>query len=179
MNNDLLILGAGQLGTMAKEIAENMGCFGKIDFLDDSSDTAIGKLNDYERFAQQYNYGIVAIGNAEMRLNFIQKLKEACYRVAILVSPKAYVSPSAQILSGTIIEPMATLQANSTVCIGCIISSGAVVRHNSFVGDGCHCDCNSVVMTGAIVPAKTKVLCGEIYSVEKSVCDLKREFNNV
>lgn len=35
MNKDLLILGAGQYGMVAKEIAEAMNCFQKIDFLDD------------------------------------------------------------------------------------------------------------------------------------------------
>lgn len=179
MNNNLLILGAGQLGIMAKEIAEDMGCFEKIAFLDDHNEEAIGKLNDYEHFVVNYNYGIVAIGNTETRLKFIQKLEEACYRVAIFVSPRAYVSPSAQLMRGTIVEPMATIQANSTACVGCIISSGAVIRHNSFVGDGCHCDCNSVVLSGAVVPAKIKVDCGEIYDSEKSVHDLKKECKNV
>lgn len=179
MNNNLLILGAGQFGAMAKEIAEDMGCFGKIAFLDDRNEDAIGKLDDYEHFVVDYNYGIVAIGNTEIRLKLIQKLEEACYRVAILVSPRAYVSPSAQLMKGTIVEPMATVQTSSTVCVGCIISSGAVVRHNTFVGDGCHCDCNSVVLSGAVVPAKTKVNCGEIYDIEKSLYNLKKECQNV
>ena len=37
MNRDLLIIGAGQYGMVAKEIAESMRCFDKIDFLDDKS----------------------------------------------------------------------------------------------------------------------------------------------
>ena len=35
-NNNLLILGAGIYGAMVYEIAEAMGCFEKIDFLDDN-----------------------------------------------------------------------------------------------------------------------------------------------
>ncbi len=34
-SKNLLILGAGQYGQIAKEIAESMGCFEKISFLDD------------------------------------------------------------------------------------------------------------------------------------------------
>ena len=49
--NNLLILGAGQFGLMVKEIAESMGCFDKIDFLDDNNEIAVGKLCDYEEFA--------------------------------------------------------------------------------------------------------------------------------
>lgn len=155
--NNLLILGAGQFGLMVKEIAESMECFDKIDFLDDKSELAVGKLCDYANFSREYRYAVVAIGNPEIRLSYIQKLEEACFIVAIVASPSAYIAPSAQIMKGSIIEPMAVVQANSAVAVGCIISSGAVVRHNAFVGDVCHVDCNAVVMSGSIVPAKTKI----------------------
>lgn len=161
--NNLLILGAGQFGLMVKEIAESMNCFDKIDFLDDKNEIAVGKLADYENFSREYRYAVVAIGNPDVRLSYIQKLEEACFIVAIIASPRAYIAPSAQIMKGSIIEPMAVVQANSVVAIGSIISSGAVVRHNAFVGDVCHVDCNAVVMSGGIVPAKTKVEACTVY----------------
>lgn len=157
MDKNLLILGAGQFGLMVKEIAESMHCFEKIDFLDDNNELAIGKLDDYERFVCEYHYAVVAIGNPDIRLSYIQRLEEACFVIAIIVSPLAHIAPSAQLMKGTIVEPMAVVQANSTVAIGTIVSSGAIVRHNAFVGDGCHLDCNSVVMSGCVVFAKTKV----------------------
>lgn len=163
MNKNLLILGAGQFGLMVKELAESMNCFDKIDFLDDNSEIAVGKLNDYEKLVCDYHYAVVAIGNPDIRLSWIHKLEESCFYIAIIVSPMAYIAPSAQLMKGSIIEPMAVVQANSTVAIGSIISSGAVVRHNAFVGDGCHIDCNAVVMSGSIVLAKTKVEVGSVY----------------
>ena len=161
--NNLLILGAGQFGLMVKEIAESMECFDKIDFLDDKSELAVGKLCDYANFLREYRYAVVAIGNPEIRLSYIQKLEEACFIVAIIASPRAYIAPSAQIMKGSIIEPMAVVQANSVVAIGSIISSGAVVRHNAFVGDVCHVDCNAVVMSGSVGPAKTKAEACTVY----------------
>lgn len=162
MNKNLLILGAGQYGMVVREVAEDMGCFEKIDFLDDNNEVAIGKLADYEKFCFKYRYAIVAIGDTEVRLAWIQRLEEACYTVAIIVSPKAYISPTAQLMKGTIVEPMAVVHANAVVAIGCIISAGTVVNHDAFVGDACHCDCNSVVMAGTLVLAGTKVQCGEV-----------------
>lgn len=50
MNKSLLILGAGQYGQVAKEIAESVGCFKRISFLDDRIDSdndeksIVGKL---------------------------------------------------------------------------------------------------------------------------------------
>lgn len=51
MNKNLLIIGAGQYGALAKEIAEVMKCFEKIDFLDDNSELAIGKISEMEKIA--------------------------------------------------------------------------------------------------------------------------------
>ena len=39
MNKNLLIIGAGALGIVAKEIAESMGIFEKIAFVDDEYET--------------------------------------------------------------------------------------------------------------------------------------------
>ena len=41
---NLLILGAGQYGMVAKEIAESMRKYDHIDFLDDNNPIAVGKL---------------------------------------------------------------------------------------------------------------------------------------
>lgn len=41
VNNNLLILGAGQYAYVAKEAAESMGYFEKIAFLDDNNERAM------------------------------------------------------------------------------------------------------------------------------------------
>ena len=46
-NNNLLVIGAGQYGMVAKEIAESMGKFGRIDFLDDHNPVAVGKTSEF------------------------------------------------------------------------------------------------------------------------------------
>lgn len=162
MNKNLLIIGGGQYGAIAKETAEAMGCFEKIDFLDDNKSGAVGKLNDYENFADKYSYAFTAFGNSELRLKWIQKLEECCFHIPVLVHPKAYISPSAQIGKGSLVEPNAAVQANSTLAIGVYVSANAVINHNSFVGDGCHIDCGAVVGSNIIVPARTKIECGRI-----------------
>ena len=163
MNKNLLILGAGQYGQVAKEIAESMGCFEKIDFLDDKNEIAIDRLDNYEKYTVDYSYAVVAIGDPDVRLAYIKKLEEACYRVAILVSPKAYISSSAQLIKGTIVEPMAVVNAYATLCIGVFACAGSIVNHNAFVGDACQLDCGSVVGASAALLAKTKLHYNEVY----------------
>jgi len=159
-----LIIGAGQYGSVAKETAEAMGCFETISFLDDKSENSVGKIDEYEKFVTDYNYAFVAVGNPDFRLKWIRKLEESCYTIAILVHPRAYISPSAQLQKGCIIEPNAVVQANSTLTVGVIVSAGAVVNHNSFIGDGCHIDAGAVVQSNSLVKACTHITAGMSFS---------------
>lgn len=160
----LLILGAGQYGSVVYEIAEAMCCYDKIDFLDDKNPIAIGKLQDYVKLTEIYASVIVAIGNPELRLEYIEKLKKAGYKIATLIHPTAYVSPSCNLGIGCVVEPLAVIHANTVVETGCLISAGALVNHNAVVNSGCHVDCGSVVAARGVVPAKTKILANTLFS---------------
>ncbi len=163
MNSNLLILGAGQYGHVAKEVAESMKVYDKISFLDDFSLVAVGKFEDYIKLTDEYTYAIVAIGKSKVRLEWLKKLYEAGYIVPTLIHDKSYVSPNAQIEKGTIIEPMAVVHTGCIINTGCIISAGAVVNHFSTLGEGCHIDCNGTVLGGKNVPNDTKVESGTVF----------------
>lgn len=152
---NLLILGAGEYGQLVKELARNH--YSTIDFLDDKSYAAIGKFEDYKKFVGEYE-AIVAIGNNDVRLAWINKLEESGFIIPTLISPQAYVSPSAIVECGCIIEPMAVINTNAKVEKGSIISAGAVVNHNALVKQGCHIDCNAVVGADAVVPEKMHLM---------------------
>jgi acetyltransferase-like isoleucine patch superfamily enzyme len=94
---NLLIIGAGQYGMVAREIAESMKCFERIDFVDDVYPSAVGKICDIEKLIHEYDSAVVAIGNSKLRLNLIKRLCEIGYEVPSLIHEKAYVSPSAKI----------------------------------------------------------------------------------
>ena len=171
-NINLLIVGAGQYGLVAREIALAMGCFGEIAFLDDSSRSEgisiIGSTCDIEKFAANYHYGFVAIGNPQVRRALVEKLRLCGIVPATLVHPSAYVSPSAKLDTGCCVEPHAVVQTGATVAAASFIASGAVVRHNALVGEFCHIDCNAVVESSAIVPAATKVACNSVFKKEQN-----------
>ncbi len=152
----LLILGAGQYGMVAKEIAESTGEYEKISFLDDKNPIAIGKTREYAKFLDEYDSAIVAVGNCDFRLNLIKELIEAGYEVPALIHTRAYVAPSAKVGMGSFVEPMAVVNTDVTVKNGCIISAGAIINHNSVIEDGCHINCGSVVKSGVLVAARTR-----------------------
>ena len=163
--NNLLILGAGEFGHVVKEIAEDIGIFDKIDFLDDFNPLAIGRFDDMEKLKSEYKNAVVALGNAELRLGYIEKLRAAGFQIPAIISPKAYVSKSAKIGNGTIVEPFSAVNANSEVGIGVLLRCGSVIDHNAKVGDFCYIDCGVVVKANNSVGFKIKIAANSV--VEK------------
>ncbi len=155
----LLILGAGQYGLAARDIASATGQFSKIDFLDDVSTLAVGKLSDIEHI--DYDEAFVAIGNPVLRKAWFSKIK--CH--ATLIHPAAVVMQTAEIGEGAIIEPFAVVSTNAKIGSGTIIMSGAVVGHDASVGDFCQLKYNSVVPERATVPDGTKLDCAKCFEV--------------
>ncbi len=153
----LLILGAGQYGFVAREVAEAMGEYSTIQFLDDHSSAAAGKLKDIETV--EYDAAFVAIGNPEVRTKWLQKLK----RIATLIHPQAHVSPSAVIAEGAIIEAGAVIATGAVIGRGTIVMANAVVGHNALVGDCCQLKYNCTIAENCIVPDGVKVGCNELY----------------
>lgn len=173
MNNDLLIIGAGIRGRVAEEIAESMECFGKITLADyrpqggesvQSETGAIDSFEEMEMLVCEYSSVFVAIADPGDRMSLIRRLEEETLcRVVTLISPKAYVSPSAQMMQGCLIEPMAAVHTGCVLEAGCVISAGAVVNQASMCCEGVHVDCNATVAGCTLVPAGTKVCSGTVF----------------
>lgn len=174
MNRNLLIIGAGIYGLVAKEIAESMGCFQRIAFVDDcATDTpdgtpVVGTTNDLVSLSENFENVVVAIGNPTVRQALLNRIeKETLMRIVSLISPRAYLSPSSQIGKGCIIEPMAVIHTGCVLGKGCLVCAGAVVNHASLCGDCVQVDCNATVAGNTLVPSGTKVLSGIVFQNKK------------
>ena len=153
----LLIVGAGGHGQVVREVAEDTGCYEKIDFVDDNSDLAVGKIADLKKLRTEYDAAFVSIGNNHLRRELLQELKNCGYSIPALVHPTAYVSRSATIEKGTIVEPKAVVNANSRVGEGCIISVGAIVDHDVILEECVHVNAGTVCKAGSIVTEQIKL----------------------
>ena len=127
MNKNLLIVGAGAYGVVASDIAHEMGCFDKIDFVDDENESTptgekvIGKIKDLAEINSEYSNIVVAIDSPDIRLNLLTKIQEeTSYRIVTLFSPKAV-----------------------------------------------HVEANSTIAASTLVPAGTRVKCGEVFDRKK------------
>lgn len=187
MNKNLLILCDSAYGTVAKEIALSMGCFEKVDILNqyfgvpeaegEYHEISIGKLEDYESFAGTYSFAVAAFEDSHTRLTWSDKLIEAGFAIISLVSPKAYVSFSAQIDQGCIIEPLAGVNSNVSVGACSIIKMGALINHNSIIAEGCCCENYSIIKTGAYVePHRVVEMRRTIENYEETL-RIRQEYN--
>ncbi len=156
----LLIVGAGRFGQFVKELAQSK--YSKVDFLDDNEELGYPKVDECEKFLGEYDKAIVAIGDNETRLKYLDKLEKVGFKIATIISDKAFISPSVTIAEGCVIEPMVVIKNGATIDRGVIINAGAVINYNAHVCQGCSLDCNSVVGLDVVVPEKTPLLYGQL-----------------
>lgn len=146
----LLILGAGGHGCVCGEIATSLGW--NVAFLDDNVSGVHGRLAAF-----------VAMGNPEVREQWIRKLKEKGYKLPTLVSGNAVVSNTAQIEECTVVMAGAIIQSNVTIGRGGITSSGAIIDHDSIVGEFVHVNARAIVPSMSKVENKVKINYGEVW----------------
>ena len=161
MTKSILILGAGGHGKVVKEIAEALG-YTNVAFLDDNSAEAIGRIADSKAFVNQFQEAFVGIGNNKFRGELLTRLEQEGFAIPVLIHPTAYVSKSAVISNGTVVEPMAIVNANSKIGIGCIISVGSIVDHDAILEDCVHVNAGAICKAGSVVTKETRVDAGEI-----------------
>ncbi|WP_455264315.1 PglD-related sugar-binding protein [Phascolarctobacterium sp.] len=161
MAKSLLIIGAGGHGKVVKEVAEAVG-YDKIAFLDDNSAEAVGKIADSKQFVQEYQAAFVGIGNNKFRNELLQRLEQEGYEIPVLLHPTAYISKTAVIGKGTVVEPKAIVNANSKVGTGCIISVGAIVDHDVVLEDCVHVNAGAICKAGSRACTFRKIDSGEI-----------------
>ena len=158
----LLIVGAGGHGQVVKEVAEAIGTYEKIDFVDDNSTLAVGKMKDLQELHGEYDAAFVGIGNNHLRRELLEKLQSYGYSIPVLIHPTAYVSRSAKIGKGTVVEPKAIVNASSKVADGCIISVGAIVDHDVILEECVHVNAGAICKAGSIVTVEIKLEAGQV-----------------
>lgn len=155
----LLIIGAGGHGQVVAECAEACG-YEKIDFLDDNYTDAVGGIDRLETVATDYDGVIVSIGNNDIRRKVINRVQRINAPLISLIHPRAFVSPTTTIGSGSIVLPGAVIHTSANIGISCIISIGALIDHDAVVEDFSHINTGAVV--GAGKRAGGKVDAGQV-----------------
>ncbi len=168
MGKRLLVLGVGGHGKVVREVAlsllniDGKPLYEAVDFLDDNSVDAIGRIADLEKYQDKYSDVFCGIGNNKVRKQLLDQAKELGYSIPVLIHPTAYISPSAVIELGTVVEPKAIVNANTVVHRGCIISVGAIVDHDVVIDSYVHVNAGVIVKAGARVESGRKLEADEV-----------------
>jgi len=173
----LLIIGTGGHSQVVAETAEACG-YTKIDFIDDNSEIAIGKIADLEKLTDDYEEAFIGIGNNRFQDQLIDRLIELEYKVPVLIHPMAYVSKSAVIHEGTIVEPKAIVIVNAYIDRGCIVSVGSIINHDARIGKECHVNVGAIVKIGDSVNDFIKLEAGEVVLGYKEAVVNKEQTGN-
>ena len=161
MGRKLLIVASKRYGDYVKEIAESMGCFEEIAFVDNDREGAIGKLEDVESFYPEYNCAIAACDDGVERLEWNKKL-EALYNIPVLFHMDSTISPSANLMPGCIVEPRAVVGCGNTIGQATVIGANVVVEPYCFIGDSCTLKSGTIVKSTSMVAMNTSTEQGSV-----------------
>lgn len=141
----LLILGAGGHGKVVADIANILGQWDSISFLDDKKDLkevmgfpVIGKLMDYKAFKNDFKNAFIAIGNNSLRLSWLERLYKEGFIIPTIIHPQSIISKFISIDYGTVVMAGVVVNTGTSIGRGCIINTGSSIDHDCKLGDGVH-----------------------------------------
>lgn len=166
---NLLILGAGSQGPVVKEIAQAIGVFHDIAFLDDdpANTLAIGPLSDIAQLKDRFPMALPSFGDSRLRERWMDACEALGYVVPTLVHPSATVSPNAMLERSVVVEARCIVSAGAAIGRGALLSGAGVVEVGARVGQFAHVGSSVTVAKGAAVPDYLRLPSGTVYQKTK------------
>jgi sugar O-acyltransferase (sialic acid O-acetyltransferase NeuD family) len=162
----LLIIGTGGQGKVVLDCAKYY--YDSITFMTNDKNS-LG-VNGYPIIYEQeisldiilnnFDEIIVAIGNNNARLNISLEYESKGMKLATITHPKAVVSDTAKIGSGTVIFANAVINPSATIGKACIINTGVIVEHDCILENGVHISPNAAMGGTVFIGEKTWICVG-------------------
>ena len=140
---DLIIIGAGGHGRVIADIAQKLGVYNTIAFLDDGVAKEsmglpiVGKTVDIEKYIKTTDV-FFAIGNSQVRGEFVERLLSLGANIPTLIHPSAVIGACVDIGVGTAIMAGVVLNPCSKLGKGVILNTCSSIDHDCIIGDYCH-----------------------------------------
>ena len=134
------IYGAGGAGKDTKELAELLGLWEEIVFIDDTTSADIFKgikRMPFIEFQEKYDKNdveiIMAIGEPKYKISLYNKIKHLGYNFANVIHPNAIISPSAILGKGITVKTGAFIGADVSIEDNVRIEAYGIVGHDSII----------------------------------------------
>lgn len=114
----------------------------------------IGSDDLIESLVQENNEFLITVGQIrtpQFRQELFNNLLKYKGRLAVVISPRAYVSKHAMVGAGSIIMHDALINAEVKIGQNCIINSKALIEHDVTIEDHCHISTAAVINGGVTV----------------------------
>jgi sugar O-acyltransferase (sialic acid O-acetyltransferase NeuD family) len=160
----ILLVGAGGHATACIDVIEQHGGFEVAGLTGSAADVGrmvlgyrvLGTDDELKVLAARYGTALIAVGQIktpDTRVRLFAQLTEMGFRLATIVSPRAYVSAHATVGAGSIVMHGAIVNAGASVGRNCIVNSMALIEHDAKVADHCHIATAAVLNGGVRVGA--------------------------
>jgi sugar O-acyltransferase (sialic acid O-acetyltransferase NeuD family) len=158
----LVLVGAGGHARSCIDVIEQQGRYRIIGLVGSINEVGcqvlgykvLGTDDALPEILNRADYSLIAVGQIEVneiRNNLFSRIANIGFKSPIVVSPRAYVSPHADIGFGTIVMHGATVNAGARIGNNCIINSQALIEHDVIVEDDCHIATGATINGGATV----------------------------
>ena len=142
----LVIIGAGEHGSVVADAALLMAKWSEIVFLDDKDFggatvlgiPVVGRVDDWADLVDQDVEFFVAIGGNARRLEVLLAIESQQEVIVSIVHPSAVVSPFAIVDPGVVVCAGAVINPRATIGRGSIVNTGATVDHDCVIKPGVH-----------------------------------------
>lgn len=172
---ELVIIGAGGHGRVIADIAQKLGVYKTISFLDDgdAKETMglpiIGRSSDVEKYTNTADI-FVAIGNSAVRGEFIERLLAMGANVPTLIHPSAIIGVCVEIGAGTAIMAGTVINPCSKLGKGCIVNTSSSIDHDCMIGDYVHIAVGAHLAGAVSVGKKTWIGAGATVRNNVDIC---------
>lgn len=147
--HDLLLVGGGGHCKAVTEVVERTDLWRIAGIIEPTGSPTIemfeyrviGRDNDLPDLRKSYEWALVTVGQIKspaLRKTLYQQLKSAGFRLPVVISPLAWVSPRARLGEGTVVMDFACVGAEAEVGANVIVNTRALIEHGCSVGDHSH-----------------------------------------
>lgn len=139
----LIIIGAGGHGRVVADIAQKMGVYKTIAFLDDRNITetmgfpVVGKVSDVQKYVDGGDI-FVAIGDSYVRESLVNRLLQINANIPVLIHPSAIVGACVEIGLGTAVMAGAIINPCAKIGKGVILNTSCSVDHDCVIDNFAH-----------------------------------------
>ena len=159
----LLILGAGGFGQTIAEVAELLGNWESISFVDDrwpdqqwlGCYPIVSNIQNLSLIKQQDFEAIIAVGNNQIRQKWQQLLLDLSIPITTIIHPQTVVAPSVKIGQGVSIMAGCIIGTNTIIQDGVILNIGTLLDHDVMIEVFSHLSVGVKVAGGQIIPPRS------------------------